>query len=131
MTAETDLKKFDTEIGCFTLHGDGFLSWPCRTKTGIFEEEDGSVRIVTAEQQIEIGSEIYAPVFYQNCMKPEEKTLIPLVVTLSADGKRARIQDINRETWWKSGEKARILPWKPQTGKKSCIHCTNCGRCSW
>ncbi len=131
MKTGESIKKADTELGCFILHEEEFPDWPCRTKTGIFMEKDGSRRIVTAEQQLKIGDEVFAPVLYQNCMRPEERTLVPLVITISADGKSARIRDISREARWKSGEKARILPWKPEIGRKSCTHCTNCGRCSW
>ena len=128
---KTETASAATELGCFTLHGEAAANWPCRTETGIFMEKDGSMRIVTAEQQIEISGERYAPVLYQNCMRPEEKTIIPLVVMISPDGKSALIQDINREVRWKSGQEAKLLPWKPAFGKKSCVQCTNCGRCSW
>lgn len=128
----TAAQRADTPLGTFTVHPAGYLPYPCAEQTGIFPEPEGGLRIVTAEQQVRLGGEVFAPLLYQSCMRPEEKRILPLTITVEAGGAGGRLENRNTVRLWRAAEgPGDIRPWSPVLKKHSCIPCSNCGRCSW
>ena len=143
MTENTELCK--TIIGTVKISRD--LPYPCDPEPEIAEENGQIRRIVTASHRFRLhdvpiaSSEVpetaadpvreITPIVYQSCMHPEQIRIYPVerVFTGWGDGFRVRGQQ------WIISEKdassVEILDWRAKLEKKSCIPCTNCGKCSW
>lgn len=107
--------------------------YPCVPPPGIREEKDGKLSIITASHTFRIrkGEREISPVLYQSCMHPEKIHIDP--VQISIDREEIRFQ-VRNQQWTIPRSEAdfvEILPWEAKIKKKSCIPCTNCGRCSW
>ena len=107
--------------------------YPCVPQPGITEEKDGGLLIITASHVFRIrnGETEISPVLYQNCMHPEKIHIDPVQIRIDSGEICFQVRDqqwIIRESEASSVE---ILPWEAKIKKRSCIPCTNCGRCSW
>ena len=131
-TAETGRKTVEkqTELGAIRVEAE--YPYPCVPPPGI-REEDGGLEIVTASHIFQIGNgetEI-SPVLYQSCMHPEKIHIDPVQIKIGRGEICFRVK--NRQWKIRGSEAAsvKILPWEAKLKKKSCIPCTNCGKCSW
>ena len=105
-----------TELGMIKV--DMEYPYPCVPPPEIREEKDGKLLIITASHTFRIrnGKMEISPVLYQSCMHPEKIHIDPVQIRIDGE-----------EIW----SLVEILPWEAKIKKKSCIPCTNCGRCSW
>ena len=126
------VERYETAIGAVKVCRD--LPYPCVPES-VAEEKDGKIRrIVTASHSFRLhGAQTaeLAPVVYQSCMHPEQIRIYPVELDFTDGEISFRI----RGQQWKIQEKesgsVEIFDWKPKLEKKSCIPCTNCGKCSW
>lgn len=120
-----------TELGMIKV--DMEYPYPCVPPPGIREEKDGKLLIITASHTFRIrnGKMEISPVLYQSCMHPEKNHIDPVQIRI--DGEEICFQVRNQQWTIRSSEASsvEILPWEAKIKKKSCIPCTNCGRCSW
>ena len=120
-----------TELGMIKV--DMEYPYPCVTPPGIWEEKDGKLLIITASHTFRIpnGEREISPVLYQSCMHPEKIHIDPVQILID----RGEICFQVRNQQWTIREteafSVELLPWEAKIKKKSCIPCTNCGRCSW
>ena len=120
-----------TELGMIKV--DMEYPYPCVPPPEIREEKDGKLLIITASHTFRIrnGKMEISPVLYQSCMHPEKIHIDPVQIRI--DREEICFQ-VRNQQWTISRSEAslvEILPWKAKIKKKSCIPCTNCGRCSW
>ena len=120
-----------TELGMIKV--DMEYPYPCVTPQGIWEEKDGKLLIITASHVFRIrnGETEISPVLYQSCMHPEKIHIDPVQIRIDREEICFQVRNQQwtiRETEASSVE---LLPWEAKIKKKSCIPCTNCGRCSW
>ena len=120
-----------TELGMIKV--DMEYPYPCVTPPGIWEEKDGKLLIITASHTFRIrnGEREISPVLYQSCMQPEKIYIDPVQIRIDSGEICFQVRNQQwtiRETEASSVE---LLPWEAKIKKKSCIPCTNCGRCSW
>ena len=120
-----------TELGMIKV--DMEYPYPCVPPPGIREEKDGKLLIITASHTFRIRNremEI-SPVLYQSCMHPEKIHIDPVQIRI--DREEICFQVRNQQWTIRRSEafSVEILPWEAKIKKKSCIPCTNCGRCSW
>ena len=120
-----------TELGMIKV--DMEYPYPCVPPPGIREEKDGKLLIITASHTFRIrnGEMEISPVLYQSCMHPEKIHIDPVQIRI--DGEKIGFQVRNQRWTIRRSEASfvEILPWEAKIKKKSCIPCTNCGRCSW
>lgn len=120
-----------TELGMIKV--DMEYPYPCVPPPGIWEEKDGKLLIITVSHTFRIrnGERENLPVLYQSCMHPEKIHINPVQIRI--DNGEICFQVKNQQwTIHKSeASSVEILPWEAKIKKKSCIPCTNCGRCSW
>lgn len=120
-----------TELGMIRV--DSEYPYPCVPPSGIREEKDGRLVIITASHMFRIrnGETEISPVLYQSCMHPEKIHINPVQIRID----RGEICFQVRNQQWiiheSEAASVEILPWEAKIKKKSCIPCTNCGRCSW
>ena len=119
-----------TELGMIKV--DMEYPYPC-VPPGIWEEKDGKLLIITASHVFRIrnGETEISPVLYQSCMHPEKIHIDPVQIRIDREEICFQVRNQQwtiRETEASSVE---LLPWEAKIKKKSCIPCTNCGRCSW
>ncbi len=120
-----------TELGMIRV--DMEYTHPCVPPPGIWEEKDGKLLIITASHTFRIrnGEREISPVLYQSCMQPEKIYIDPVQIRIDREEICFQVRNQQwtiRETEASSVE---LLPWEAKIKKKSCIPCTNCGRCSW
>lgn len=120
-----------TELGMIKV--DMEYPYPCVPPPGIWEEKDGKLLIITASHTFRIrnGEREISPVLYQSCMQPEKIYIDPVQIRIDSGEICFQVRNQQctiRETEASSVE---LLPWEAKIKKKSCIPCTNCGRCSW
>ena len=120
-----------TELGMIKV--DMEYPYPCVPPPGIWEEKDGKLLIITASHTFRIrnGEREISPVLYQSCMQPEKIYIDPVQIRIDREEICFQVRNQQwtiRETEASSVE---LLPWEAKIKKKSCIPCTNCGRCSW
>ena len=120
-----------TELGMIRV--DMEYPHPCVPPPGIWEEKDGKLLIITASHTFRIrnGEREISPVLYQSCMHPEKIHIDPVQIRIDREEICFQVRNQQwtiRETEASSVE---LLPWEAKIKKKSCIPCTNCGRCSW
>ena len=120
-----------TELGMIRV--DMEYPHPCVPLPGIWEEKDGKLLIITASHTFRIrnGEREISPVLYQSCMHPEKIHIDPVQIRIDREEICFQVRNQQwtiRETEASSVE---LLPWEAKIKKKSCIPCTNCGRCSW
>ena len=120
-----------TELGMIKV--DMEYPYPCVPPPEIREEKDGKLLIITASHTFRIrnGKMEISPVLYQSCMQPEKIHIDPVQIRI--DGEEICFQVRNQQWTIHRSEASlvEILPWEAKIKKKSCIPCTNCGRCSW
>lgn len=120
-----------TELGMIKVNME--YPYPCVPPPGIREEKDGKLLIITASHTFRIrnGEREISPVLYQSCMHPEKIHIDPVQIRI--DREEICFQVRNQQWTIRSSEASsvEILPWEAKIKKKSCIPCTNCGRCSW
>ena len=120
-----------TELGMIKV--DMEYPYPCVPPSGIREEKGGKLLIITASHTFRIrnGERENSPVLYQSCMHPEKIHIDPVQILID----RGEICFQWRNQQWTIREteasSVELLPWEAKIKKKSCIPCTNCGRCSW
>lgn len=120
-----------TELGMIKV--DTEYPYPCVPPPGIWEEKDGKLLIITASHTFRIrnGEREISPVLYQSCMHPEKIHIDPVQIRIDREEICFQVRNQQwtiRET---EGSSVELLPWEAKIKKKSCIPCTNCGRCSW
>lgn len=128
-----NMQVFLTPIGKFTINSyDIPAGYKLYASPAILSSSDDAYKIVTIDQSIQIGAEKYTPVLHQNCMDPDQKTIYPLTITWH-HGKQIILEDHyhSRTLDLSKLPEIQIHPWYPVIKKKSCIPCTNCGRCGW
>ena len=130
---ENGRKAVERQTALGTIRADMEYPYPCVPSPGITEEKDGGLVIITASHVFRIrnGETEISPVLYQNCMHPEIIHIDPVQIRIDSGEICFQVRDqqwIIRESEASSVE---ILPWKAEIKKRSCIPCTNCGRCSW
>lgn len=75
------MMKLETPIGEFTTDsykipaGDTLAVSPT-----IISFSSDDYKIITIDQFIEIGTDVYTPLLHQNCMSPDQKTIYPLTI---------------------------------------------------
>ena len=112
--------------------------FPCRPHPGkIFGSKGQIVSAATAGTQLrirrspELEWEVFSPVLYQNCMKPAEITLYPLILQVTPSGE-LRLDNFFRQTAVNPNTaEIEASPWKAEFDRADCSRCTNCGKCSW
>lgn len=110
--------------------------YPCLPAPGtVFDERGKRTGVVTAARQIRIKTEgdweVWSPILYQSCMNPKELRIYCLTAEDLGDG-RVRLKTRYKEKIINPQEtETEISPWIPQIHKSDCLHCTNCGKCSW
>lgn len=110
--------------------------YPCVPLPGVETDEKGVFTVVTASHGFRIpgedsGKTEITPVLYQSCMHPE-KIHIDAVRIFSGHGEiRFQVRDRQWKIPEQKADDVDIFPWEAELKKKSCIPCTNCGRCSW
>ena len=127
------MMKLETPIGEFTTDsykipaGDTLAVSPA-----IISFPSDDYKIITIDQFIQIGTDIYTPLLHQNCMSPDQKTIYPLTIE-QHDSYRITLSDHYHSIILELNNlpDLQVKPWYPVIKKKNCIPCTNCGRCSW
>lgn len=127
------MMKLKTPIGEFTTDsykipaGDTLAVSPA-----IISLSSDDYKIITIDQFIQIGTDVYTPLLHQNCMSPDQKTIYPLTIE-QHDSDRITLSDHYHSIILELNNlpDLQIKPWYPVIKKKNCIPCTNCGRCSW
>lgn len=128
------IKKFITPLGEFTINSYVIpTGYTLSNSPAIISDSENVYKIITIDQFVQIGTDRYTPVLHQNCMFPEQKTIYPLLITQCHDYKivlKDHYHSLSLDMR-KLPDNIQIHPWYPVIKKKSCIPCTNCGRCGW
>lgn len=120
-----------TELGMIRV--DMEYPHPCVPPPGIWEEKDGKLLIITASHTFRIrnGEREISPVLYQSCMQPEKIYIDPVQIRIDRGEICFQVKNQQWTIHKSEASSVEILPWEAKIKKKSCIPCTNCGRCSW
>ena len=120
-----------TELGMIKV--DMEYPYPCVPPPGIWEEKDGKLLIITASHTFRIrnGEREISPVLYQSCMHPEKIHIDPVQIRIDREKIGFQVRNQRWTIRRSEASSVEILPWEAKIKKKSCIPCTNCGRCSW
>ena len=120
-----------TELGMIKV--DMEYPYPCVPPPGIREEKDGKLLIITASHTFRIrnGEREISPVLYQSCMHPEKIHIDPVQIRIDREEICFQVRNQQWTIRRSEASSVEILPWEAKIKKKSCIPCTNCGRCSW
>ena len=120
-----------TELGMIKV--DMEYPYPCVPPPGIREEKDGKLLIITASHTFRIrnGEREISPVLYQSCMQPEKIYIDPVQIRIDRGEICFQVKNQQWTIHKSEASSVEILPWEAKIKKKSCIPCTNCGRCSW
>ena len=120
-----------TELGMIKV--DMEYPYPCVPPPGIREEKDGKLLIITASHTFRIrnGEREISPVLYQSCMHPEKIHIDPVQIRIDREEIGFQVRNQQWTIRRSEASSVEILPWEAKIKKKSCIPCTNCGRCSW
>ena len=120
-----------TELGMIKV--DMEYPYPCVPPPGIREEKDGKPLIITASHTFRIrnGKMEISPVLYQSCMHPEKIHIDPVQIRIDREEIGFQVRNQQWTIRRSEASSVEILPWEAKIKKKSCIPCTNCGRCSW
>ena len=123
--------EMQTELGMIKV--DMEYPYPCVPPPGIREEKNGKLLIITASHTFRIrnGEREISPVLYQSCMHPEKIHIDPVQIRIDKGEIRFQVRNQQWTIHKSEASSVEILPWKAKIKKKSCIPCTNCGRCSW
>ncbi|MBO5488599.1 MAG: hypothetical protein J5972_01695 [Eubacterium sp.] len=98
--------------------------------------EKGKDYIVTAASQIVVGNwetgeeAVYSPKLYQSSMHPEQKTIRTMKLAWD-HGMLQIITPYEKRKLLPEEQILRVEPFDPVIVKPDCLHCTNCGRCSY
>ena len=114
------MMKLKTPIGEFTtdsykIPAEDTLA----VSPAIISFSSDDYKIITIDQFIQIGTDVYTPLLHQNCMSPDQKTIYPLTIeqhdsdriTLS-DHYHAIILELNNLP------NLQVKPWYPVIKKK-------------
>lgn len=123
------------------------LPYPCDPEPGIAEENGQIRRIVTASHRFRLHDvpsascevpetaadpvQEIAPIVYQSCMHPEQICIYPVELEFTDGRVVFRVRGQQWIVSEKDASSVEILDWRAKLEKKSCIPCTNCGKCSW
>ena len=120
-----------TELGMIKV--DMEYPYPCVPPPEIREEKDGKLLIITASHTFRIrnGKMEISPVLYQSCMHPEKIHIDPVQIRIDREEIGFQVRNQRWTIRRSEASSVEILPWEAKIKKKSCIPCTNCGRCSW
>ena len=120
-----------TELGMIKV--DMEYPYPCVPPPEIREEKDGKLLIITASHTFRIrnGKMEISPVLYQSCMHPEKIHIDPVQIRIDREEICFQVRNQQWTIHRSEASLVEILPWEAKIKKKSCIPCTNCGRCSW
>ena len=94
-------------------------------------------KIVTKEKQLRIFDEksgkweVFSPVIFQNCMRPDEITIYPLTITLLAEDRIQITTKYQQKEVDLKDKEIEVCEWEAKIHKVECTHCENCGRCGW
>ena len=124
---------FITPIGKFTINSYQIpVGYRLSCTPAIIANSADAYKIITIDQSVQIGTDNYTPVLHQNCMEPDQKTIYPLTI-IQHHNKQIILTDHYHSTTLDLSElpDIQIHPWYPVIKRKSCIPCTNCGRCGW
>ena len=94
-------------------------------------------KMVTKEKQLRIFDEksgkweVFSPVIFQNCMRPEEVTIYPLTITLLAEDRIQIETKYQQREFDLKDKEIELCEWEAKIHKVECTHCENCGRCGW
>lgn len=140
-----NMESCKTVIGTLKISRD--LPYPCDPEPEIAEENGQIRRIVTASHRFRLhnvpiaSSEVpetavdsvqeITPIVYQSCMYPEQIRIYPVELEFTD---RGIVFQVRGQQWIiseKDASSVEILDWRAKLEKKSCIPCTNCGKCSW
>ncbi|MCR5691351.1 MAG: hypothetical protein K6G62_03945 [Eubacterium sp.] len=107
--------------------------YPCDQEVGKKEEGD-NCRIVTALSGIvladEEGEKGYFPLLYQSSMNPDFKQVKTLTLTCQ-EGQWEVLAPYQEARKFRPEDVVRVEAYLPEIIKPDCLHCTNCGRCSY
>ena len=120
-----------TELGMIKV--DMEYPYPCVPPPGIRDEKDGKLLIITASHTFRSrnGEMEISPVLYQSCMYPEKIHIDPVQIRIDREEICFQVRNQQWTIRRSEASSVEILPWEAKIKKKSCIPCTNCGRCSW
>ena len=75
------MMKLETPIGEFTTDS---YKIPAEDTLAVSPEiisfSSDDYKIITIDQFIQIGTDVYTPLLHQNCMSPDQKTIYPLTI---------------------------------------------------
>ena len=126
------MKEFETiktPIGLISIDRNEIPKrYHCVEKPQIQHISETHIRVLTIDQAISWGEEVFSPRLHQNCMEPENITLYPLEIEWNGD--KVVVSDHFGKKEWITGEKLpEIKNWYPKLKKLRCNPCRNCGRC--
>lgn len=126
---KTNVKQITTLAGVFTIQGYVIPpQFKCAKMPVILSNNDDSVKIVTIDQSVSVGENVYSPVIYQSCMNPEDIIIYPLEII--QHGNMIIFKDhYHSGKWLLNQEKVQIKAWYPKLKRQGCEPCSNCGRC--
>ena len=126
MTNQTWLAQMDQK----TPNG-----YQCDKEPGYYEEKDGW-KVVTALSKIQVKNEKtgdtaeYSPHLYQSSMHPEQMQIRTL--TVGCRGEEVYIEaPYDKKMLHPEETIVGVEPYLPEIIKPDCLHCCNCGRCSY
>lgn len=130
---ENERKAVERQTEMGTIRVDMEYPYPCVLPPGITEEKDGGLVIITASHVFRIrnGETEISPILYQNCMHPEIIHIDPVQIRMDKGEICFQVRDQQWIIPESEASSVEILPWEAEIKKRSCIPCTNCGRCSW
>ena len=130
---ENGRKAVERRTALGMIRVDMEYPYPCVPPPGITEEKDGGLVIIAASHVFRIrnGETEISPVLYQNCMYPEKIHIDPVQIRIDSGEICFQVRDQKWIIHESEASSVEILPWEAEIKKRSCIPCTNCGRCSW
>ncbi|WOC32649.1 MULTISPECIES: hypothetical protein [Caproicibacterium] len=110
--------------------------YPCTQPPEIQYDATGAAqKIVTASTQVKVSADgtqtVFAPSLYQNCMRPEEITILPLTLEFLPSGLLRLSTRYSHAEVSIAAADIQTADWQAVFHPSDCIHCTNCGRCGW
>ena len=122
-------EKIRTPLGIISVFKNEIPErYHCVVEPEISRISETHIRILTIDQTVSWGEEVYSPRLHQNCMNPENITLYPLEIEWNGD--KVIVSDHYGMKEWITGEKLpEIQEWYPKLKKYRCHPCRNCGRC--
>ena len=97
-------EKIRTPLGIISVFKNEIPErYHCVVEPEILRISETHIRILTIDQAVSWGEEVYSPRLHQNCMNPENITLYPLEIEWNGD--KVTVSDHYGMKKWITGEK--------------------------